>query len=405
MDYQDQFEFFRLKHSKSSKYKRSQSQSQSRSSPTPAHAAPNILFIGLDSVSHVHFIRSFPKSHQFLMQQLGAIEFFGHNKISVATQGNVLAMLTGCRLEKNSQIPELMPNARGDGRPEFCDLVWNKYKQQNYTVLRAEDDLGLNNEFFTVLRTQRHLPLTDEQISDYRWTPYIREMKRLNTAKANQFTFGCFDYQWVQHLLFERILNVAEAFGAPAASRHQHQQEPYFHFTWTATTAHDVIGYARYLDDPLYMTLTKLSAKQFLNNTILVLASDHGMAYGTYSRTNAGSIESRMPLLYFVFPEWFFKRFSKAIENMKTNTMRLTSAFDLHETLLDLADLRSITDQALETRERTRTWTSKMKKSRGQSLFLPVPVNRTCELAGIPDEWCICWTKSSIESPADYDDI
>lgn len=49
-----------------------------------------------------------------------------------------------------------------------------------------------------------------------------------------------------------------------------------------------------------------------------------------------------MPLLYSVFRKWFKSKYSDAIENMMLNSERLTTPYDLYDTLLDLSNLSQL---------------------------------------------------------------
>lgn len=41
----------------------------------------NVLMLGIDTVSHMNFLRSMPQSYKYLMQNLSAVEMQGLNKI------------------------------------------------------------------------------------------------------------------------------------------------------------------------------------------------------------------------------------------------------------------------------------------------------------------------------------
>ncbi|GFO28754.1 hypothetical protein PoB_005525900 [Plakobranchus ocellatus] len=50
----------------------------------------SVLMIGIDGMSKQHFERSMPKTRNFLLEKMGAIELYKYNKLA-----NVLALLTG----------------------------------------------------------------------------------------------------------------------------------------------------------------------------------------------------------------------------------------------------------------------------------------------------------------------
>ena len=122
--------------------------------------------------------------------------------------------------------------------------------------------------------------------------------------------------------------------------------------------------------------LRGLRTANYLNRTIFILLSDHGSRYTDIRQTQQGKLEERLPYIGFWFPQSFKSAYAKEVEQVGQNRKRLTTNFDLHETLSDLLDNSP-------TRP-SRT------KGRGISLFKPVPESRTCEQAGIEPHWCAC---------------
>jgi hypothetical protein len=54
--------------------------------------------------------------------------------------------------------------------------------------------------------------------------------------------------------------------------------------------------------------------------------------------TATGRVEERMPLLSIIIPEHIKRKYPHIEENLQTNEKRLTSPYDLHETLMDIAN-------------------------------------------------------------------
>jgi hypothetical protein len=152
----------------------------------------------------------------------------------------------------------------------------------------------------------------------------------------------------------------------------------------------------KYLDEPYYELMRGLKSGHLLNNTLLILNSDHGTISSDYSRTAEGLIEARVPLLYFVFPEWFKDKYGSAFRNLLRNARGLSTHYDIYETLNDLLDLETVSNTALESR---RIEPGSRADGKGLSLFLPIPLDRTCESAFVPDEYCICWSWTQMDNP------
>jgi hypothetical protein len=88
-------------------------------------------------------------------------------------------------------------------------------------------------------------------------------------------------------------------------------------------------------------------------------------------------------MAFFVFPPWFRDKYAGAIRNFERNADRLTTPFDLHETLKDILRPKGL----LQKRD---------IGSRGISLFSAVPKSRTCPEAGIDEHWCVCKAMESL---------
>lgn len=124
--------------------------------------------------------------------------------------------------------------------------------------------------------------------------------------------------------------------------------------------------------------------ERLLNNTVLIVMSDHGpRLLPQFRETEQGQYEKRLPLLTFVFPRWFESKYTLAMANLRKNTRILTTHFDLYQTLFDFMNLSMLTDENLQKRNGSIIY-------QGQSLFLPIPEDRTCEAAHIHKNYCTC---------------
>ncbi|CAG2242997.1 CSMD [Mytilus edulis] len=127
-----------------------------------------------------------------------------------------------------------------------------------------------------------------------------------------------------------------------------------------------------------------------LKNTVLVIMSDQGPRSGQFVETDFGRMTSNYPLLSIYIPHYVKKAFPTIAKNLNNNENRLTTPFDLHETLKD------IIFSNLEKREKE----SNSISSRGVSLFREISKQRSCYNASIGENYCPCYARHSI-SPAD----
>lgn len=114
----------------------------------------------------------------------------------------------------------------------------------------------------------------------------------------------------------------------------------------------------------------------YLNKSAVIFMSDHGHRFSNVRKTLVGLLEERNPFFGLWFPEWFYDQHPQIKTNLRTNTERFSSTFDIHETLKDILDANYEGTQRLN--------------KRGLSHLYELPKYRTCNQAGVPDHYCLC---------------
>jgi len=126
--------------------------------------------------------------------------------------------------------------------------------------------------------------------------------------------------------------------------------------------------------------------------------SDHGSRLNKGIRsTKQGKLEDRLPMLYVAMPSWFKDEYPVAWANLNSNSERLVSAFDVHETFRDfiyLDNLKPKESVNISAKSSSKNFSSSLRQP--SSLFQQLSPNRTCAEAGIPMHWCVCFEKTSI---------
>ena len=190
----------------------------------------------------------------------------------------------------------------------------------------------------------------------------------------------CYGARLSFEVIVERMVQVARAFSTKS----------FFHFSWTGSLTHNRNALSSLGDPILLRALQRMRNENLLENTIVILVSDHGMRYGSLrQRTRQGLLEERLPLLYIVLPQKFQSKFPFAARNMRKNAQRLTSAFDVHATLQHLLTLNS--DAELRKKK-------PMPHARASSLFLPISTRRTCEDLGLNFVYCACESRKRVST-------
>ena len=137
----------------------------------------------------------------------------------------------------------------------------------------------------------------------------------------------------------------------------------------------------------LMEVVKRLESSGITNDTVILFGSDHGCRFG-YISTYVGRHESRLPLMYGIFPKQFREKYPSAVRNFKFNSEnRLTSQFDMYYTLKALANTASITDPRYDPGAHY-----------GMNLFAHVPVDRSCDRAGVEDNFCMCGSRTPLET-------
>lgn len=173
-------------------------------------------------------------------------------------------------------------------------------------------------------------------------------------------------------LATERILNSAVDFTV------KFKNIPSFGFFWANAVTHNSLNSLSILEQGILSRLQHLEQEGVMNDTMIIFLSDHGVRFGEFRKTFMGWYEERLPFLYIWLPKWFRDENPEAYRSLTINQNRLTSPFDLYETLRDIL-MRAGGDAAAST-----------SCAKCQSLFKIVPDERSCSDAGISSHWCVC---------------
>lgn len=317
----------------------------------------NVIIVGLDSVSRLNFHRTMPKTLSYLVNNLKAIEFVGFNKVDYNTFGNLIAMLTGYSAD------ELGNSCWRGGNFDSCTFVWDKFKDAGYATAYCEDaaKMSLFNYFGAGFLTQ---PTTHD------WTTFIAETEHQIGRHLRSHNL-CLGKRLVYQILLDYSLNLITTY--------RKVKQKFFGLFWQNSLTHDFLQYPSAGDVAYRNYLKQIKRTKMLNDTVLIVMSDHGMRWGDIQLTHQGQMELKLPMLYIVLPEWFHTKYPISSTNIKENALKLITPFDLYKTLKDIA----YNNFNIDTLN---------KPTRGISLFKPIP-SRLCKTAGIPKKYCACQNK------------
>jgi hypothetical protein len=221
----------------------------------------------------------------------------------------------------------------------FDDLpvIWKNFSQKGYATLYSEDDPMLN--IFHFLNKNGF----EKQPTDYYMRPFW-------LAAHLQKQFASKDKRCYAHVPKHRILfNYTRDFVFMA----QKEKLPYFALTVASQISHGYIyevkvtlnyfkkyeNFTKFgidmqiLDEDFTKLMQDLLSKGAFDNTVVLILGDHGNRYDNFRLTSQGRVEDRMPLLGIKLPD-SLKHFK---ENILHNSNVLTSWYDVHEFLQDIA--------------------------------------------------------------------
>lgn len=94
-------------------------------------------------------------------------------------------------------------------------------------------------------------------------------------------------------------------------------------------------------------------------------------------------------------PKSFQKKYPNSMKNLRLNSRKLTTPFDVHETLKHFLNFHSENEPIDLIRNNFKN-----NKKRGFSLLSYIPIDRSCEDAHIEAHWCSClnWVNVNITS-------
>jgi len=339
---------------------------------------PSVFIMGLDSTSRINLRRAMPSVFKFVSKP-GWFEMQGYNKVGDNTFPNLLALLTGDSEEGVKHFCDV----KKPGCLDSLNFIWKRFKHANYTTAFAEDCQAIST--FNYLK-----PGFIKQPTDYYLRPLLLAIEK-QFKVTNDYGYP---YCVGRHLSFSYVWDFGQQFIDRFLGR-----SPLFGLIWSNSFTHDHFEGATALENLFLKYLKSFEESNLFGKSIVILMSDHGHRYNTLRLASTGYYEERMPMMFIYLPLWFRRKYPHLAKNLKTNQNRLSSNYDMYMTLLHLLhlDKKSVADFPDNLK-------SRQCKS-CQSLFLELPFNRTCQMAGIQEKWCCCQPTETVTNAHYVQDI
>ncbi|KAL3879132.1 hypothetical protein ACJMK2_031443 [Sinanodonta woodiana] len=345
----------------------------------------SVFMFGLDSTSRLSAIRKLTKTYEYITKELKAFVFKGYMKVADNTFPNLVPVLTGKRAWTN----ELPLNNYIDDPIDNFPFIWKNFSQAKYVTYFAED-------YPEIATFNTNAGGFLDEPTDHYMRPFMLGMKKIDLVQfvlnsvMIQFEYSklhlrkqsslCFGNQPRHAILIDYYRRFVRAY----------KNQRRFGFSWLTEICHEFINFLELGDEDIFKFFKFLKEDGHLDRAFLIFYSDHGSRIDDIRNTFVGRIEERMPLLSIIVPNVLLQKYPDLQQNLQENSERLTTNFDLHETLKDIVqgnyDLHGVL--------------KKQVPSRGVSLFKPISNTRSCAEAWIPENYCACY-KSDVLNPND----
>ncbi|ODN02109.1 hypothetical protein Ocin01_04569 [Orchesella cincta] len=323
---------------------------------------PNVLLIGLDSTSRMNSQRLMHLTIQVLNDTLKAVEMMGYNKVGYNTFPNIAPLLTSfseTELQSKCLLNRWVPQ-------DNCPYIFKHFSSSNYLTAHLED--APRFAIFNYWKAGFVNPPLDIYLRPFMIAMY-NELRNKNRPRCL--------HKSPEEIIFDYIVDLA--------SSCREKSMPYFITSWLTDLTHEDTLQLGVMDYLLAATLRRMQTEGLLENTVLLIMSDHGYRFKSVRRTIRGWYEDKLPMFWISIPPSLQKSHKHWKEALVHNSRELVTPFDVHEMLRDIL-LLSLPKRAMKL--------DQQRKSHGISLFKKHP-HRSCEEASIPEQYCACYVPTT----------
>ncbi|BFZ19918.1 hypothetical protein BsWGS_22957 [Bradybaena similaris] len=312
----------------------------------------DVVMLGLDSTSRLAWQRHLPKSRDYFLNVLKGTEMEGYNILGDGTPAAIMPILLGHREE------ELHEARRGHSYAKPVDdfpWIWNEFRSAGYAIAWAEDDALLGTFQYRLVGFRN-------QPTDH----YFRYFCVAAEPNYSKFLPDCLGSRPRHSVLLDYMNEVFVMY--PDRRK--------WMFSFQSQLSHKDNNLLSKMDDDLLEHLRRMHHQKNLDNAIFIMLADHGGRFSKVRATAQGKQEERLPYLGIRFPEWFHEKYPDIVRNVKINSKRLTTPFDLHATLHEILNYTGAGRADIS--------------QRAVSMFKEIPPDRDCTSAQIDAHWCTC---------------
>ncbi|KAH8329281.1 hypothetical protein KR074_006898 [Drosophila pseudoananassae] len=339
-----------------------------------SHRKPSIIMYGIDTVSRSNLRRSMPMIFEFLKSP-GWYEMKGYNKVADNSFPNIFAMLTGFSPETakaqicDTDLPKCLDNV---------PFIWKELKRAGYLTAYAEDESSANT--FTYAKHGFF-----RKPVDYYFRPFLTALEKntLTTRCPGCLMKYCLGRRLANSYIFDYCRQFMQRF---VASR------PIWGMFWSNHFSHDDTFMLSGMEHKILTDLLNFERDGAFEHTIMIFFSDHGARFGPLMQMKEAFLEERQPMMFIYLPPWFRSKYPQYALALAQNQNRLSSNFDMYNTLKHILLIAKM------QKESKVSWAYDCPQC--QSLFYPLPENRSCSEAAIKEEYCTCHRYEEVRDTA-----
>ncbi|KAH8410269.1 hypothetical protein KR009_010271 [Drosophila setifemur] len=335
---------------------------------------PSIIMYGIDTVSRTNLRRTMPMVFEFLNSP-GWYEMMGYNKVADNSFPNIFAMLTGF-LPETAKIR--ICDTDDLGCLDEIPFIWRDLKEAGYLTAYAEDE-GVANTF-----TYAKYGFS-EKPTDYYFRPFLialEENTRIQVIPGSRMKH-CLGRRLANSYIYDYCRQFMQRFVA---------DRPIWGMFWSNHFSHADTFMPSAMEHKVLKDLLNFEEDGAFEHTIMIFFSDHGARFGPLMRMKEAFLEERLPMMFIYLPPWFRRKYPQYAMALAQNQNRLSSNFDLYNTFRHILQIGQM-EQEFEG-----SWSNDCPQC--QSLFYPLPENRSCSQAAIAEAYCTCHRYEKVmESP------
>ena len=287
----------------------------------------NILFIYIDCISRQHFLRTMKKTSSFLEKfmsfnsslSLSSYQFMKYQTFCGWTNPNVLPMFY------SSKIPG-----------KAIHLL--TFLKQNGFVTAHTHNLCSKESFEYDIDT---IKKGNIELDEYDHENIAMFCDPVYVDVDNPYPIFSGPYGALRRCLYGHDTSYYMfEYGKQFWTKYSDNKK-YLRFNFQ--DAHEFSGQVeKYLDDNLYNFLNDLYNEKLLDDTVILIASDHGNSYFPYLyyyvlRSDDAIIEVTCGTLFIILPNYKNEKNQKFLENINIHQQSYITPFDIHDTIMHIA--------------------------------------------------------------------